>query len=204
MWFLLVPFLFIVYDFMKLPIDVLYFQNYIRPLVGIRNTFIDIFMYKGKYNVYDFQGLWKIKANFEFIKQNYEENVSNVKKYYFHKLDKWFKINKKYYYYKVSDFPEIQKIIDEIPCVDKKTAVFAVMDAPMTIPAHKAESNMQLRYHMTIKSGRDCKLITHNGTHIHFPGDEILFDHSRYHKVTKRGYYRRVTLILDVNRLFDK
>jgi hypothetical protein len=101
MWFILVPVLFIVYDFMKLPIDVLYFQNYIRPLVGIKNTVIDLFMYKSEYNVYDFPGLWKVKANFEFIKQNYEENVSNAKKYYFHNLDRWFEKNQNYYYYKV-------------------------------------------------------------------------------------------------------
>lgn len=201
MWFLTVTLIFIVYDFMKLPIDVLYFQNYMRPLVGIRNTIIDIFMYKSKYNVYDFSGLWKVKANFEFITRNYEENVSNAKKHYFHDLDKWFIKNKRYYYYKVSDFPQIQQILEEIPCVDKTTAMFAVMDAPIIIPAHKAESNTQLRYHMTIKSGKDCKLMTHNQTHVHNIGDEIIFDHSRYHKVVKTGYHRRVTLILDIDRL---
>jgi hypothetical protein len=204
MWFIWVPLLFILYDYMKLPIDVLYFNNMRRPFIGLRNTLVDIFMYKSVYNVYDFPGLWKVEANYEFIKQNYDDNVSNIKKHYFHKLDKWFPKNEKYYYYKVSDFPQIQKIIDDIPCVDKTTAVFAVMDKPMSIPPHKAESNTQLRYHLTIKSGRDCKLFTSSGVHTHFPGDDILFDHSRYHKVVKRGYQRRVTLILDVNRFFNK
>jgi hypothetical protein len=202
MSFLWIPIILLLYDYLKPPIDTLYFSNPLRPIVGIRNSIIDLFMYKSFYNVYDFPGLWKVKANFETIKTTFEQNVDKVPKYYFHKLDKWFKKNKKYYYYKVSDFPEIQKIIDEIPCVDKTTGVFAVMDAPMCIPPHRAESNTQLRYHLTIKSGRDCVLHTPNKRHTHFPGHEILFDHSRYHKVTKRGYMKRVTLILDVNRFW--
>jgi len=191
----------VLYDYMKPPIDILYFNKKMRPFIGIRNTLIDIFMYKSHYNIKDFKGLWKVKSNFEFIKQNYDENVSNVKRHYFHDLDKWFPKNDRYYYYKVDDFPEIKKIIDDIQCVDKETAVFAVMETPMKIPAHRAESNIQLRYQLTIKGCGDSKLITHNQSHTHLPGDEILFDHSRYHKVVKWGYHKRVTLILDVNRL---
>lgn len=166
----------------------------------MRNTLIDLLYFKFDYNVMDYPNLWSVKANYNMILQEFEKGVGSAKKRYFHKLDPWFRKNEKYYYYKVEDFPEIQKIIDQIPCVDKETAMFAVMDAPMSIPAHRAESNLMLRYHLTIKSGRDCILYTEYDAHRHHPGEEFLFDHSRYHRVTKRGFQKRVVLILDVHR----
>jgi len=203
MWRLLwVPVVLVLHDYLKSPIDRLYFQKPLRPLIGMRNTLIDFALYKLDYDVFDYPNLWFVKANYNKILHEFEKGVDAAKKHYFHTLDPWFKTNDKYYYYKVRDFPEIQKIIDQIPCVDKETAKFAVMDAPMTIPAHRAESNMMLRYHLTVKSGRDCMLYTEYEAHRHQSGHEFLFDHSRYHRVVKRGFQKRVVLILDIHRFY--
>ena len=201
MWcFLLVPLMLVLYDFFKSPVDLLYFQNPLRPLIGMRNTLVDIICHKFDYNVMDYANLWFIKANYNKILHEFEKNESTTKRHYFHKLDPWFKKNKKYYYYKVSDFPEVQAIINQVPCVDKETAKFAVIEGPMTIPAHRAESNHMLRYHLTIKGGKHCVLYTADGGHLHQPGSDFLFDHSRYHRLVKRSLQKRVVLILDVYR----
>jgi len=201
MWrVLLLPVVLVLHDFLKSPIDTLYFQNPLRPLVGIRNTLIDMMYHKMDYDVYDYPNLWFVKANYNKILHEFEKGVGTAKKRYFHKLDPWFKKNEHYYYYKVKDFPEVQKIIEQIPCIDKETAKFAVMDRPMTIPAHRAESNLMLRYHLTIKSGKDCVLYTEYDRHVHKPGQDFLFDHSRFHRLVKRGFQKRVVLILDIHR----
>jgi aspartyl/asparaginyl beta-hydroxylase (cupin superfamily) len=70
----------------------------------------------------------------------------------------------------------------------------------MTIPAHRAESNLMLRYHLTIKGGKHCVLYTSNGGHLHSPGNDFLFDHSRFHRLVKRSLEKRVVLILDIHR----
>jgi aspartyl/asparaginyl beta-hydroxylase (cupin superfamily) len=70
----------------------------------------------------------------------------------------------------------------------------------MTIPAHRAESNLVLRYHLTIKGGKHCVLYTSNGGHLHKPGKDFLFDHSRFHRLVKRSLEKRVVLILDIHR----
>lgn len=193
--------LMVLYDFMKSPIDRLYFQNPLRPLVGIRNTLIDICMHRRYHDVNDYPGLWLLGVNFDFIRDAFNEGMTKTDKYYFHDLDEWFSPNDKYYYYKVKDFPKIQQLIDVIPCVDKETGVFSVIEGPLIIPPHRAESNTQLRYHLTIESGKDCVLDTENGSYLHLTGEQFLFDHSRYHKVTKRGTSRRVVLILDIHRI---
>jgi len=172
----------------------------LRSLVGMRNTLVDLLYHKLDYNVMDYANLWFVKANYNKILYEYEKGLPHATKHYFHTLDPWFEKNEKYYYYNVKDFPEIQKIIDQIPCVDKETAKFAVMDAPINIPAHRAESNLTLRYHLTIQSGRDCVLYTEYESHVHQPTEAFLFDHSRYHRVTKSGFKRRVVLILDIFR----
>jgi len=68
----------------------------------------------------------------------------------------------------------------------------------MSIPPHRAESNLQLRYHLTIEG--TSNITTDIDIHKHEPGDYILFDHSRYHSVNKIDKGKRVVLILDINR----
>lgn len=201
MWrLLLVPVVLVLHDFLKSPIDLLYFQNPLRPFVGMRNTLVDLMCHKSEYDVLDYPNLWFAKANYNKILYEFDKHVTTTKKHYFHKLDPWFKKDNRYYYYKVSDFPEVQAIIDQIPCVDKETAKFAVIDGPMTIPPHRAESNLMLRYHLTIKGGKHCVLYTSSGGHLHEPGKDFLFDHSRFHHLVKRSLQKRVVLILDVHR----
>lgn len=199
MWFTVIAVLILI-DFFKPPIDLLYFQNPWRPLVGIRNTIIDALMHRRTYDHNDYAGLWKVKANFWVIRREFYDTFSKTNRYYFHDLDKWFEKNKTYYYYKVEDFPKVYELLKSIPCVDETTAVFSVIEGPMTLAPHRAESNTQLRYHLTIESGKDCILETEYGVHMHMTGEEFLFDHARYHALTKRGHTRRITLILDIRR----
>ena len=197
---LLIPLFLILYDYLKSPIDLLYFQKPMRPLIGMRNTLIDILLHKSEYNTAHYSGLWLVKARYNRILHEYEKGIATANKKYFHDLDPWFEKNDGYYYYEVKDFPEIQKIIDTIPCVDKEGAKFAVIEGPMTIAPHRAESNLLLRYHLTMKGGDDCTLYTSNDVHKHESRKDFLFDHSRFHSLDKRGLQTRVVLILDVHR----
>lgn len=200
MWIVAVVVALIVYDFLKAPIDLLYFQNPWRPLVGIRNTLIDMFLHRRRYDHNDYPGLWKVKAHFDEIRREFYDLFPKTNKYYFHDLDKWFDKKNTYYYYKAEDFPKVYELLTSIPCVDETTAVFSVIEGPMIIPPHRAESNTQLRYHLTIESGKDCILETEYDEHMHLTGEEFLFDHARYHALEKHGNARRVTLILDIRR----
>jgi len=198
LWFLLgVPAALVTWDFCKPPMDKLYFQNPWRPFVGMRNSMVDLFFGKADYYPFD---LWSIGYNFGKIRRYFFETEYSAKRHYFHDMDPWFSKNDKYYYYKVRDFPYIQSIINEIPSVDKDTGIIAVIDGPLTIPPHRAESNLQLRYHMTLEGDGDCTLYLWDKKHVHKTGEEFMFDHARYHSVEKLGSSRRVTLILDVNR----
>ena len=203
MWQLLfVPFLLVLHDYMKAPIDNLYFTNPKRPLVGIRNALIDFINWTHEYSVNNHPGLWLVKAHYENIREEFQEVSKVAKKYFFHEADPWFDKNDNYYFYKVEDFPKLKSLINQIPCIHKETALFAVVDGPMVIPPHRAETNLLLRYHLTIEGGGDCTLYTEKGRHCHREGEDFLFDHARYHEVTKTGQDRRVVLILDVHRCF--
>ena len=198
LWFLVgVPVALMTWDFCKPPMDKLYFQNPWRPLVGMRNTLVDLFFGRADYYPFD---LWEIGYNFGKIRRYFFETEYAATRHYFHDMDPWFSKNDNYYYYKVRDFPYIQSIINNIPSVDKDTGVIAVIDGPLVIPPHRAESNLQLRYHMTLEGDGDCTLHLWDKTHTHKTGEEFMFDHARYHSVEKLGSSRRVTLILDVNR----
>ena len=190
----------ILHDYLKSPIDLLYFNNPRRPLIGIRNALLDILLYASEYSVREYPGLWLIKLHHQKIRKEFEKVSKTVKKHMFHDLDPWFEKNDDYYFYKVEDFPDLKKLVDLIPSIHKETALFAVMDGPMAIPPHRAETNLLLRYHLTIKGGGDCTLYTERGPHQHRDGEDFLFDHARYHEVTKTGNDRRVVLILDVKR----
>lgn len=203
MWSLLVlPISLIVYDYLKAPIDRLYFTNPRRPVVAMRNTLIDLMTWTSRYSVNDHPGLWLIKTYFEKIRTEFIDVSKIANKQLFHELDVWFEKNDDYYFYRVEEFPFLKNLIDRIPCIHKETALFAVMDGPMSIPPHRAETNLLLRYHITIQGGGDCTLYTERGPHEHREGEDFLFDHARYHEVTKTGNGRRVVLILDVHRCF--
>ena len=196
MWIFMIPILLILNDYLKSPIDRLYFQTPLRPLVGIRNSIVDLFFYKPHYSVDDFTGLWRVQKHFFDIKNEYDTLCKNKQKYYFHDLDPWFEYNQKYYYYKIHDFPKLYAFLKTVPCVDH--AMIAVMEGSMSIPAHRAESNLQLRYHLTLEG--TSNLTTEFDIHQHKPGEDVLFDHGRHHSVDKTGEEKRVVLILDINR----
>ena len=203
MWSLfLIPVGLILHDYLKAPIDHLYFQNPWRPMVGMRNTIVDIVARSSNGEVWDYPGLWLIKFHFRKIQREFEEVSEKLEKQYFHDLDSWFVKNEKYYFYRVENFPLLKSLVDQIPCIHKETALFAVVEGPMTIAPHRAETNLLLRYHLTIEGGGDCTLYTENGPHVHREGEEFLFDHARYHELTKTDQGRRVVLILDVHRCF--
>lgn len=199
MWWVVaaVPFGLVAWDFCKPPMDKLYFQNPWRPLVGMRNTLVDIFCGQKYYQTFD---LWPIGFNFGKIRREFFERESIVQRHYFHDMDPWFPKNTGYYYYNVRDFPFLQSVVDTIPKVDKETGVIAVIEGPMTIAPHRAESNLQLRYHMTLEGAGDCTLALKDCEYKHKTGDEFIFDHARYHSLEKSGSERRVSLILDVQR----
>ena len=102
----------------------------------------------------------------------------------------------------IEHFPILYGLIKQISCTRNFAgrAAFAVVDGPMTIAPHRAESNELLRYHLTIQGYGDCTLYTESGSHVHVDGDDFIFDHARYHELVKTGPGRRVVLILDINR----
>lgn len=201
MWsLLLVPTLMVVYDFFKFPIDTLYFQNPMRPLCGIRNTFRDLIHFNSEYSVKNYPGLMLIKFHFDKIKEEFEAVHPTLKKRYYHDVSPWFEKNENYYFYKIKDFPILSSLVKQIPCIDTQVAAFAVSEGPMILHPHRAESNRLLRYHITIQGGGECTLHTESGSHQHAEGEEFIFDHSRYHELIKTGEGKRVVLILDVNR----
>jgi hypothetical protein len=196
MKYLLIPIVFIAFDYFKNPIDRLYFHKPLRPLVGIRNTLLDMLLYKPFYHPNDFNDLWILKLYHREILDSVYSGMKNVKKYYFHDDDKWFDETEKYYYYKLEDFPLIKSRMDKIPCV--VGGMIAVMEGPMHIPPHRAEHNLYLRYHLTLEG--TSTLTTEYETHEHKAGEHMIFDHSRYHKVEKTTDDRRIVLILDIKR----
>lgn len=69
----MILFLLVLKDYLKPPRDRLYFRNPWRPFIGIRNSLIDLFYYKSKYNVRDYEGLSKIKENFLMIRDEFKK-----------------------------------------------------------------------------------------------------------------------------------
>jgi hypothetical protein len=201
MWYMtIIPFVLVCHDFMKLPIDKLYFNNWKSPFIGMKNTIIDLLLYSPHYSTWNFKGLHLIKMHYSQIRKEFEEVSKTLKKTMYHDIDPWFEKNDNYYRYKFDNFPKLKSIIKQIPCIDEETASFAVVEGPMTIPPHRAETNHLLRYHITILGDGDCTLYTEQGAHVHREGEYFLFDHSRYHEVIKTGNCKRVVLILDVKR----
>ena len=199
MWPLLIitPAILVFCDYMKAPIDLLYFTNIWRPVVGMQNTLRDIL------KPHHFHpGLLLLKLHYKKIREEFRKVSPTLEKKYYHNLDPWFEKNMNYYYYKVEHFPILYGLIKQISCTCEfaERAAFAVVDGPMTIAPHRAESNELLRYHLTIQSDGDCTLYTESGSHVHVDGDDFIFDHARYHELVKTGPGRRVVLILDIHR----
>ena len=188
------------HDYMKAPIDNLYFNNWRRPFIGMRNTLIDVLMHSPEYSVWQFKGLHLIQKHYRDIRKEFEDVSKTLDKTMYHNLDVWFDKNDNYYQYRFNNFPKLKSLIKQIPCILEETASFAVMEGPMTIPPHRAETNALLRYHLTIMEDGDCTLYTENGPRVHTEGEAFIFDHSRYHEVTKTGPGKRVVLILDIKR----
>jgi hypothetical protein len=200
MWSLiLIPMVLVLHDYLKAPIDRMYFNNPRRIMVGMQNTVVDIL---SVVSTPEIPGLWLIKAHYDKIRREFLEVSSVVERHLFHELDPWFDKNDGYYFYKVEDFPILKSLVDQIPSIHKETALFAVIDGPMTIAPHRAETNLLLRYHLTIEGGGDCTLYTGRDPHKHREGEDFLFDHAKYHELVKTGNGRRVVLILDVHRCF--
>ena len=200
MWSLiLIPMVLVLHDYLKAPIDRMYFNNPRRIMVGMQNTVVDIL---SMVSTPEIPGLWLIKAHYDKIRREFLEVSSVVERHLFHELDPWFDKNDGYYFYKVEDFPILKSLVDQIPSIHKETALFAVIDGPMTIAPHRAETNLLLRYHLTIEGGEDCTLYTGRDPHKHREGEDFLFDHAKYHELVKTGNGRRVVLILDVHRCF--
>ena len=201
MWYLLlIPGLMVLHDYMKMSIDTLYFTKFARPVLGIKNTFRDLMYYSSRYQVKDFPGLLLIRMHFNKIREEFNAIAPTLKKRYYHDLDPWFDKNDNYYFYRVDNFPLLWNLIKQIRCINTSVAAFAVIDGPMVIPPHRAESNKLLRYQLTVEGTGDCTLYTEYGRYTQKVGEEFLFDHARYHELVKTGNGRRVLLILDVER----
>jgi hypothetical protein len=156
MWpLILVPVGLVLHDYLKAPIDRLYFQNPRRPLVGMRNTIIDILTGFSNYRVLDHPGLWLIKFHFRKIQKEFGKVSKKLEKQYFHDLDPWFEKNERYYFYRAENFPLLKNLIDQIPCINKETALFAVVEGPMTIAPHTYTGKV-----------RSTSLITHGTTNL--------------------------------------
>lgn len=187
-------------DYYKPPVDRLYFNRPLRPVVAIRNCFFDMFLHKHSYKVEDYNGLWLLKAHFDEICEEFYMMESEAKKTYFHDDDSWFPVNEDYYFYKVKDFPGLYDLIDNIPCVEKDTGIIAVMESPMYLPTHRAETNIRLRYQLVLQGNEQSVLHTFSGDHPQETREEILFDHALQHSVSNNGKGRRVVLLLNIHR----
>lgn len=193
----------VAYDWMKPPIDRLYFQNPWRPLIGVRNALVDAVFWRARYSVSDYPGLWTLEAHWRAMRDEFQHLSERAPKHFFHDLDPWFPTNANYYYYNIDAFPNMKRLIERIPCVEKNSGVLAVMDGPGSLPAHRAESNLLLRYQLTLEGDGESVLITKHERHAQRPGKAFIFDHGCFHAVDNVGAGRRVVLILDIKRLHD-
>ena len=112
MWrFAFVPMFMVLYDYIKAPIDRLYFTNPHRPLLGIRNTFREIIHCFSEHDVKHYPGLLLVKLNYKKIREEFERVSPTLKKRYQHDEDVWSEKNDGYYYYKVKDFPLLNSLV---------------------------------------------------------------------------------------------
>ena len=188
-------------DYFKDPIDNLYFQNPWRIFVGMRNTLYDIVSYKKEYNVDEYDGLYKIRENFSMIKKEFDKLSHDCPKTFMHELDEFLPKNPGYYALYCKNFPETFKLLESIPCVDMEITHFLVIEGPLYLCPHRAESNHLLRYQMTLYGTEHSFIEVETGQRLyHLPGQEFLFDHSRKHALSKHDKEKRVVLCLNIKR----
>lgn len=137
------------------------------------------------------------KSRFKILRDNYEK-IRDIYYDEHHHLER--EHDGKRIYYKVSDFPEIQKMIDTIPGVKKNSAFIYVMDFPMTISPKKEKNNRWVRYELVLRGGRGCIFDTWRQRRIINDGSDIIFDPASRHKYIKRSVYTRLSLVVDVDR----
>lgn len=190
----------VAYDYFKAPVDRLYFQRPLRCVVALRNFFYDFFLSRHYYRVNDFPGLWLVRAHFDDICEEYYLREAHAKKTWFHDDDPWFDYNPDYYFMKVKEFPKLHRLLKSIPCVEDD-GIIAVMEKPMHLPPHRAETNIQLRYQLVLQGTTKSVLHTQNGDFTQNTREDILFDHALQHSVSNTGSGRRVVLLLNVKRL---
>ena len=195
-----VPMMMVLYDYIKPPMDLLYFRNPYRPFLGIQNTFREIVKCLSEYDVKNYPGLLLLKLHYPKLREEFEKVSPTLEKTWYHDTNPWFEKNDGYYFYKAEQFPLLNSLIRQIPCINREGASFSVIEGPMVLHPHRAESNELLRYQLTIHGDGDCSLYTENGRHVHKEGEDILFDHARYHELMKTGDGRRVVLIFDIHR----
>ena len=202
MWLVVAMFLFLLFlkDYFKPPRDLLYFQNPWRPIIGIRNSLIDLFYYRSEYNVRDHAGLSKIKENFLMIRDEFKKVSPSVEKKFMHDLDPMFDKTQNYYALECDQFPRTYELIKSIPCVDLEMTHFLVIEGPLYLVPHRAEFNHLLRYQMTIEGTKHSYIETEYGRFHHDEGQEFLFDHSRIHSLSKHDMSKRVVLCLNIKR----
>ncbi len=184
-----------------MPIDRLYFRKPERIFIGMKNSLIDLFFFKRFYDVKDFRNLYLFKKYEKEILNEFNSFEKEKRKYSTEELDPFEKQNvNNYYIVKAKDFPLTKLIIEMSGVVDLESAAFYVAKGPMELKAHKGDSNSVLRYHLTLKGSEETILTTEFGTYPNTTGHELLFDHSRYHKLIKTDHKERISLIVNVFR----
>lgn len=195
-------FLMILWDFLKQPIDLLYFQKPLRPFVGLLNTLTDILMYRDRYRIEDYPNLEILHKNFFRIKEEFQKVSKVSKKTFCHEYDPFLPKSSEYYSYDCKDFPYTWSLLKQIPSANLENARFNVIDGEYSLPSHKGDTNVALVYNMTVEGDPDSYLEIFDGTRYPYienvPG--VLYDHSLKHSVTKNGIKRRTILFLNINR----
>ena len=70
----------VLYDYVKPPIDHLYFSNLHRPLLGIQNTFREIVKCLPEYHVKNYPGLLLLKLHYPKLREEFEKVFTNSRK----------------------------------------------------------------------------------------------------------------------------
>ena len=109
----------VLYDYVKPPIDHLYFSNLHRPLLGIQNTFREIVKCLPEYDVKNYPGLLLLKLHYPKLREEFEKVSPTLEKTWYHDTNPWFEKNDGYYFYKAEQFPLLNSLIRQIPCINR-------------------------------------------------------------------------------------
>jgi hypothetical protein len=202
MWILIFIFILILinHDYSKQPIDNLYFYNFWRPLIGIKNSLYDLFLFKKKYNVKDFGDLFLLKKCEKLILQEFNSLENKVSGKGLNFYDPFESEKENYKLFNTKDFPFTHSLIKMIGNIDYDSSFFYVADGPVELKPHKGDENSLLRYNLVLKGSKNAILTTEFGEYPNNTGNEILFDHSRFHTFKKTDEGKRISLIVNVYR----